>query len=333
MSTEFETSTPAVVWLQRGQSLETAGCFEEAVAAYDRALDAAPSHGRLAGLVWMNRGNALQKLAAGSRDESQQRDDVAAAVFAYDEAIVRFAALRLAEPTFRNHLGAAWLNRGHALVLIGHPDAIVSFTHAIAHLEQLPLESDLNFRLNLAGAHVNLAHALFTSDPARARTHAAAALALLDGHDRAHLAFAEMSLRARRALVMALHATGNADTLTTATDAIDAGLALALHWESRDITALRPLALRLFRLGAQLYRVHQPHFLAEFMLENLTPGAFADDADFRAAANEALTLALADLKKPQLLLIGDVPSTRLLETAHSLRAAREQLSALSHPLK
>src|SRR5687767_6901817 len=157
MPAQLETSSPSVAWLQRGQSLEAAGRFDEALAAYDRALDTAPSNGRLPGLIWMNRGNALQKLAALSRDENVQRDYVAAAVFAYDEAIVRFATLPLDEPTFRNHLGAAWLNSGHALVLIGQPDAIVSFTHAIAHLEQLPLESDLNYRLNLAGAHVNLA--------------------------------------------------------------------------------------------------------------------------------------------------------------------------------
>jgi hypothetical protein len=123
-------------------------------------------------------------------------------------------------------------------------------------------------------------------------------------------------------------ASDTGDFAAEASDAIDDGLALARECDRRGAADLRPLAARLFRLGAQLYRVHQPHFLGEFVCENLAPGAFADDAAFRAAAAEALGLALADLQRPQLMIAGSVAADRAVDTARSLRAARHFLSSL-----
>lgn len=331
--------------LQRGQSLENEGRLDEALAAYDQALalvrvagNAADDNTRRAlGIAWMNRGNVLQRHGTAP--------SLADALAAYDEAIAAFRQLPLdADPLFRNHLGAAWLNRGHAqLVASDNPAAAESFTSAVRELSQLPLERDPYFRLNLAGAHTNLAHALLSArehnqlsaadTPTRAADAARAAVRLLAEVERTHEAFAGLALRARRALVIALYAQLTAaearrepvkELAAEATDAIDDGLALARDLEQHGLSHHRPLAQRLFRMGAQLYGTHQPHFLAEFVLEALSTPAFAADPDFRAAASDALAQTLSALQR------APVPAdpTRALETSRSLRAAQQQLAAL-----
>jgi tetratricopeptide (TPR) repeat protein len=334
--------------LRRGQACESRGEFTAALALYDEAIAAlsvlppADLETRcLHGVAWMNRGNALQKCHL----LSDTSPSLHLAVAAYDEAIALLRTLPFeTQPVFRNHLGAAWLNRGHALLAgTDTAEAITSFECAATHFEQLPLGDDISYRLNLAGARTNLAHVLLATEPVRARTFAQTALALLDRHERTHSAFAEMSLRARRALAMAIGGLlqsgtdslpagisdhgqdARATLLAEATDAIDDGLALARGCIARGATPLRPLALRLFRLGAQLYGNYQPQFLAEFVFENLADGAFAGDPDFRAAAQEALSLALTELQKPQRLTIGDAAAAQVLATAHSLRVALQKV--------
>lgn len=333
---------PFEPFLQRGQALEQEGRFDEALAAYDHALtllratgDAADPAARHAlGIVWMNRGNALQRIGTAP--------SLADAVRAYDEAIAAFRTLPLeAHPSLRNHLGAAWLNRGHALVVASDSAAIDSFENAIAELAQLPLEADPYFRLNLAGAHTNLALATLGISAARAADAARAALQVLAEVERAHEAFAAMSLRARHALVLALNALLNvadatpvpaATLLSEATDAIDDGLALARDLEQHGSSQHRPIAHRLFRLGAQLYGSHQPHFLGEFVLEHLSAPAFAADEELRATATAAIEQALVALQPAQPFIAGTPEADRRLATARSLRAAQQQLSALGSPL-
>ncbi len=318
--------------LAAGQAHEARGDYSAALVCYAAALAAAPTP-LAAALAHMNRGNALQKLAAtatssASREREQERvDATTAAVAAYDSALALLSALPFADqPALRNSLGAAWLNRGHALLDHDLPAAIASFTHAIATLSPLPLEENIFHRRNLAGAHTNLAHALLATAPLDSLAHAQAALALLARHARTHSDFAALSLRARRALVMAIGANATPAQLSLATDAVDDGLALACHWESRGFTALRALAARLFRLGAQLYRTHQPHFLAEFLQEHLSAPAFAADLELHTTATAAVTAALAELNSRQLLLAGTVETQRLLATVHALRAMHADLA-------
>lgn len=355
--------------LQHGQALEAAGSFAAALIAYDRAIalwrtavSEAPSDislGRALGVAWMNRGNALQKLAAeqGRHGRPQEQADARrAAVAAYDDALATFRALPWErDATLRNHLGAAALNRGHAL--LGIPDldtAHAAFEAAAGLLEKLPLADDPSYRLNLAGARTNLAHVRLQGaeagrngpgyTPAQAADAARSALAGLAEFETAHVLFAEMSLRARRALVVALGAqlvaaeANRAPThelATEASDVIDDGLALARTCEQRGASHLRPLSFRLFRLGAQLYLAHQPHFLAEFLLENVDPhsdsAVFAGDPDFRALADEALARGLADLQRPNLVVAGTRDAERLVATARALRGARQHLSAATLP--
>ena len=325
--------------LAQGQSLEAQGRFTEALAAYDRALAAAADDARQRGLAWMNRGNVLQKLAACATHEAARREFSRAAVQAYETALASLAELPPHEPAVRNHRGAAWLNRGHALIAAGQMQAAIeSLEKARDQFAQLPLEEDAHFRLNLAGALCNLAHACIEHAPERARVEARAALEVLQPVERAHEAFAAMSLRARRALVVAAGEILQAPApdpdrsrarAEEAIDTVEAGLALARELIDQGASTLLPLAARLFRLGGQLYRLHQPHFLAEFLLEHLRHEAFAR-AEFRLAAAEAVEEALSALRRPQLFVVGTPAAERLASAYRALLAAQQQLSAY-HP--
>ena len=357
-------------WLQRGQKLEAAGQYSHALVAYDAAIaiqaDAdfaettAASRGdsrRELGIAWMNRGNAAQKIGTAPA--------VAEAVQAYDHAIALFGE-RHPDPsgTSQNHLGAAWLNRGHALLLASASTAVDSFENAIAALSLGPGRDNAFVRRNLAGAYTNLAHALLTAVPegnaavgpplarglicpraaseaasklglyTRAWHSARAALSIICGYEHPQLDFMAMSLRARRALVMALgelladagHAgTPTAELRAEASDAIEDGLALTLTLGPAEFRELRPLAERLFRLGVQLYGTHQPHFLGEFILDLMASPSFAEDAMFVDIARSALAEALALRRASPFLTRGTPAAERALLTARSVRAAQDAL--------
>lgn len=318
-----------IALLEQGQALETRGRLRDAQAVYALALQASLGL-RCQSLALMNTGNVLQKRAAAEGHGQRRQEFLDDAVAAYDESIARARTLA---PDFAlsNQVGAAWLNRGHAQLL--RPDLVSaagSFEHAISILASLDSRDSPHSVVNLAGARANLAHTLADSDPARAIHEAELALRSVEPLERHQLVHAEMGLRLRRTSVMAIGPAGTMDAQSRATDLVEEGLALASYWESRGCSHLRPLALRLFRLGAQLYRMHQPQFLAEFVLDQIGGGPFALDQDFIIAACEALSQALDDSHAPRLLTVNSIESLLLLETAHTLRAARGRLQA-SHP--
>jgi tetratricopeptide (TPR) repeat protein len=352
------TTSPAsaVEWLHYGQQLEAAERLADAIAAYDHAIvltesEAGPRHEmqRIRAIAWMNRGNALQKF--------EDAEHIASAVRAYDEAIALLGALpHDTDWNLRNSLGAAWMNRGRARQLARDErslqDAIASHEQAIAILRALPLEAAPVFRLNLAGSWLNLADAQLGGDaPARARESARTATGLVAEQEQTYIEFADLGLKARRASVEAIgrllyqigrtpeaadaSAQAIAILASEASDAIDDGMALARLWETRGGAVFRPLALRLFRFGAQLYRLHQPHFLSEFLLENLDEtGAanFSRDAEFIAVAQEALALARADLDRPRIFHVGDARSEKLLSLSRELAAAEQRVGELRRAL-
>lgn len=336
-----EAENRASVLLAAGQAHEARGIstvLAEALRYYDAAIAELRSipggAARPLAIACMNRGNVLQKISA-----------VEEAVAAYDEAIALLGALPYAEDAgLRNSLGAAWLNRGRALQLSRVPDslaaAIRSQEEAIAVLRELPLDGPSFYSRNLAGAWLNLADALLGGAMPELGTRAAdaacAAMNLVASREGSDPAFADLGLKARRALVEAighlLVAAGSdvivcGDLAAAASDAIDDGLALARRWETRgDGLTLRPLAVRLFRFGAELYRLHQPQFLVEFLLENLVPPAFADDGEFRQIAEEALAAALTEVSRPRILRVGDEESEKIVGLVRELAAAQRQIA-------
>lgn len=280
--------------------------------------------------------------------DALQRNDLAAALVAYDEAIALLRPLPLAEhPSWANSLGAALMNRGHLLHrqrgLTCADEALAAFDEAAALLRTLAAPADLSPSAlqsfspsppwagrNLAGTLLNRANLLLDLQrPADAAQAAREALALVRRTERENRTDAELALKARRAACDALGrllptAGARTDALATeASDLVDDALALLRHWHARGV-ASRELALRFFRFGTQLYRHYQPHFLAEFVRENLP----RDDDEFRTVAHEAVRRTLEDRPRaPVYLVHGDAATERHLRTIRELEMLRDEIVA------
>ncbi|MBS0633273.1 MAG: hypothetical protein JSS11_15285 [Verrucomicrobia bacterium] len=342
---------PAAEHLAQGQALEARGTPESLAAAlqcFDRALAmlrpvaraSEPESVRNLAVAWMNRGNVLQKLATPAA--------LADAVAAYDEAIVLLQPIAtVANLPAANSLGAAWLNRGHALQSQeppAHVEALRSYRAAIDILGQFPPGTDRSVTLNLAGAWMNLANALLfpsAPDAPAARTAALTALALVVAQSETDAVAADLTLKSLRVQCDALGhllVAAESDITTVRTfaqeagDAADQGLALVRQWEARGFRHFRHLAARFHHFGAQLYLVHQPHFLAEFLLEPIDPekgpGAITDEPALHTFAVEYATRALEALRATSLQGLTDYDRGRLVEASQELQSALARLPSL-----
>lgn len=279
----------------------------------------------------MNRGHALLV--------QDTRPSLEAALDAYNEAVTQLLPLvrvhGSAEPSWVNSLGAALMNRGWLLHrLHGNAQAalaLAAYDDAARLLRSVADGASPWPRRNLTGTLLNRAHLLLDlGQLPEARAAATEALTLSQPHERADTVDADLALKARRAVCDALGrlivAPGAEQEAIAreASDLVDDGLALARHWTDRGAAQPRELALRLFRFGAQLYRFHQPHFLAEFLAENLG----TRDPELVAIARETIDATLADAPRDTAFLtVGDPASERHLRTARELAQLRASLHA------
>lgn len=325
-------------WLQRGQQLEANGQFAAAVACYDRARAGlgeitlpADADRRALSVVCMNRGSALRQIGDTA--------SLAASLAAYDEAIALQRLLPPAPDSLApNSLAAALMNRAQLLhrlhgtacasEALGAADEAADLLRPLLAAAAHPAP-----RRNLAGTLVNRANLLLDLGQfASAASSAREALALVVAAERADPVEAGLALMARRALCDALGqllvVAGNDQepVAREAGDVVDESLVVVRHWVARGENGFQPLATRLFRFGARLYRAHQPQFLAEFLFEHLDACA---EPTLVAIAEEVLALALADLQRPQLFLAGTPGTQKSLDLARSLRSAQARLSLLN----
>jgi tetratricopeptide (TPR) repeat protein len=287
------------------------------------------------GVAWMNRGHALQQ-------DGQLPDAIAA----YEQAIQLMQTLPPGQnPAWANSLGAAWMNHGQ-LLHRAHgtaraAEALAAFDQADAILRPLvPTLVNRKSKIenppspwphrNLAGTLVNRANLLLDLvQPAAAVTAAREAVTLSLPHERTDPVDADVALKASRAACDALGqllVAPGADQealASEASDLVDDALALIRHWSAGGVTAFQPLAERFFRYGTQLYRFHQPHFLAEFIEENLP----LTHHSLHAIALAAIDSALADRPRPGTFLTLDDPvSARRVQAWRELEALRTRLA-------
>jgi hypothetical protein len=257
-------------------------CFEEAINLRQR-LPLAENPGYRYGLAggWINRGDALARLGAAG--------DLSAAVNSYARAIELLKdAPATDDGLFVKRLAIAWLNRGLALeAQAGEPalaEAACSFEAAVSVLTRSRRMGGASHDLVFASAWTNLGNTLLrsagTGSATRAAEAARNALLLLAPSESKELAAAEAGLKARHVLCQALTAllaegsrdeSMEMDFIGRVTDTAEDALGLAQVWEEAGETRFRPLAAQFFHLSALVYEKHQPHFLAEFLLEHLDP--------------------------------------------------------------
>lgn len=291
-----------------------------------------PREARDQAIAWMNRGHEL--LLRGN-DPS-----LAAALEAYNEAIALLRPLPLAENAgWANSLGAALMNRAQLLHRLHGTSqaalALAACDEAEQILRLLPADDNPWSRRNLSGTLVNRANLLLDlGRHAEAAEAATSALVLAAPHERVEPVDADLALKARRALgdalgLLLVAPDANQETIARqASDVVDDALELVRHWRDRQPDAFRGLALRFFRYGAQLYRFHQPHFLAEFLEENLP----AHDAEFRTVAEDAIKAALADGSATgPFLTMGDPASERRRQAWLDLEALQARLGSAATP--
>jgi hypothetical protein len=167
------------------------------------------------------------------------------------------------------------------------------------------------------------------------------ALTVCSGAERQDPLVAEISLKARHALCASLaHLLAGPNTASSATalvtetgDATDEALSLVRHWEQQGVRDFRPLAVALYRFGAQFHLTHQPRFLAEFLLETLdparSPGAIPDQAELHAIAAETIARGLADAYNRSLALTDRGETEVLLRLRQDLNAAEARRASLA----
>jgi hypothetical protein len=179
-------------------------------------------------------------------------------------------------------------------------DAIVILEHAEA--------MDLREREYLLAvvwmnvANIQAADTTTASDRA-AREAARRTLALVKVCEHEDPAAAEVGLKARHVLCriaagrLAAQVGGEtvmADDVHDATDLADEGLDLVREWERRGVDRFRSLASDLFRFGARVYAHYQPHFLPEFVGEQLdarhSSQSYVESPEMQDVAREVVRL-------------------------------------------
>lgn len=278
------------------------------------------------GIAWMNHGHGQLLLSHRAGDE--------AALTAYANAISLLRSLPLADnSSWANSLGAACMNHGQLLHRVHGTaratEALASFDTAEAVLRPLPTTATPWPRRNLAGTLINRANLLLDlGRHAEAAGIARETAGLCTPFERDEILDADLALKARRALADAvgrLLVTPGADQdacAAEASDLVDDALALVRFWAARGVTAFQPLAERFFRYGAQLYRIHQPHFLAEFLAENLPLAS----GEIRSIALEAIDQVLAGRDRT-ILTMDDPATVQRLRTWHELEELRPRFLA------
>lgn len=333
-----------IAFLNKNTAADLTGslsCFERAI-AWRRSLPLreTPWYRYLLAAGWMNRGDALTRLGT--------TENLTTAVRSYDQALALLQTLDpTSDPRFRKRLALAWMNRGVTLQAQGTAssvrDALGSFDEAIALFRDPAAVDDTEARSILACGLTNRGNALLVIEPAApalARASVEEALALIASVEQQEFSAAETGLKARHILCRAIaHQLAAATTamarenlVAAATDAADDAMKLARGWEARGERRFRNLADELFRFGVRAYQTHQPHFLTEFLLENLDPShstdSFPANPKMHQAAAEAIDSACAKIRRDMFGTLNTPQFDRSLQMLCQLRITQTRLGEL-----
>jgi hypothetical protein len=287
------------------RAIEALKCFDEALALRRQIpTSVAPFQGYLLAACLLNRADALVRLGGAER--------LSCALTDADEAVGILRELPLGEDDrFPRRLAMALHNGGLVRQVSARPEEIdlaaTAFRDALAVLNhdqstRIPDRDYLRGVVWMSLANLEAGREDPEADR-RARDAVKMSLVHLANLETTDPGAAEAGVRARHVLcrccASALSRPAPAgepmpNEVHDATDAVDEGLALAREWERRGVIGLRPLAVDLFRFGVRVYARYQPHFVREFIEENVNPAqsssAFVESAEMQQALQEALLL-------------------------------------------
>jgi tetratricopeptide (TPR) repeat protein len=275
----------------------------------------------------------------------------------FDEAIELRRQLPFAQvPGFRYGLAAGWINRGDALTRLGGPEnlveAVKSYTTAIELLQDPPVDDDGTFmtRLGIAWLNRGIALEMQNIEPAaaeavlsyrKAKDAAEQALPLLAENELKAVPAADAGLKARHVLCQAI--TGilrgtvrdtaiEPDLIDKITDTVEGALSLTQTWEDGGDPSFRPMATGFFHLGALVYERHQPHFLAEYLLDHLDPHCTgwppAVSQTWLAIAEESLSRTRRELRISDFASLATPEGMRRVEILNEMQAAETRIQIL-----
>ena len=254
--------------------------------------------------TWLNLGNAYSRQS--NPQKPQQRT-----VDAYEKAIEFVKDLDKQESGIGALVASIRASLGRALMWSTEQEhlnlAINSFDDTIRTLAGIKDKKDPRLVIEMGSAHANRANLFSRAKPSQQTIQETInsseyALKIATPNEKTHLVAAEISLSARRSYC---HAFGmlignqpedkQEELHDKASDLLEEGLKLVTHWEEKGAQGLRQSAQHLFHLGCAFYCTQQPHFLPEFINENLDLDK--PDPIMRQSAEKILTEAIDRVQK------------------------------------
>lgn len=276
-------------WMKRGITRMADNgreAIDEALRYFDSAIelrnqlpiDEAPLYRYGLAACWLNRAEARMRLDDPSQFSIALRD--------CEQGIQLLRGLSLDQDArFPRRLVIALQNRG--LLLFAQrriAEGIDAFGDAIDCLVSDSAQAIPDRRYLLGAAYLNLALAnAEAADPvseSAANDAATKAMNLAIPTEANDPASAEIGIKARHLLCRLLTArlgSATSEEVHQSSDLADDALSLVQLWEKRGITRFRGLAYDLFRFGARLYGTYQPHFLNEFIRDQIDPARSSQD--------------------------------------------------------
>ncbi|MCW0218575.1 MAG: hypothetical protein OJI67_09660 [Prosthecobacter sp.] len=317
--------------LDRGDQdalLEAQTCFEQAISLRENLpLDQNPLFrwGLTAG--WMNRADALTRL--GGPDRLQE------ALRSYDIAIAHLHQLPLDKDlAFRWRLSVAWMNRGLTQQALPNcqEETLRCFDTAIQVMQGHENCDRWDYQQAQASTWMNRANALLAlPSPDWPLAAASARRAIQHSRlieDQDPIA-AEAGIKARHTLCRCLahllesppiSADQGEAWILEATDAVEDVMNL-----TKNNTNFHELRDEMFAFGCRIYRAFQPHFLAEFLGDELESGRLTPA--MKTAAHESIGLAAIQIQQQNLAGLTPSKLEKLVQTLQALSETGFKLQA------
>ncbi|MDQ8202571.1 tetratricopeptide repeat protein [Pelagicoccus sp. SDUM812003] len=290
---------------QKEALAQAENCFHQAISILEKLpwKENARFRHQLAA-TYLNLGNAFARQSNPAKPEVRTINAFEAALRILEDQPVEEFAIGSLVANIRSSVGRALMWSSDKSNL---QQAVASFDETIRVLAKIKQKDDPRLAMEMASAHANRANLLSRAQPSKESiqetiSSSEFALRIVKGHEENNLLAAEVSLSARRSLCHAFgliiggqSAEKQQEIHDKASDLLEDGLKLVKTWESRGARGLRPSAQHLFHLGCAFYCTQQPHFLPEFVNENLN--LEEPDQVMRESAERTIKEALSRMEK------------------------------------